>query len=150
MSLPTEFDFALIKLGNGATPEVFTAICGLQDATINRTVNTQDRFVRDCTAPGSVPERLVKVTGRQTDITGTGLTNADEVAGVEAALGAVKNYKIEVYKDLGPDDPAGELLGTWAGAFVLTAANNTIPREASASFEITLVSNGAVTWTAAP
>lgn len=148
MSLPTEFDFALVKMGDGADPEVFTTVCGLQDATVNRTVNTQDRFVRDCTKPGEVPERRVKATGRQSDITGTGLTNADEVTRVEAALGVVKNYKIEVYQDDGTD--AGSLLGTWAGAFMLTSANNSIPRESNAAFELTLVSDGAMTWTAAP
>jgi hypothetical protein len=147
VSLPTEFDFALVKMGDGASPEVFTAICGLQDGTINRTVNTQDRFVRDCAKPGEVPERKVKATGRQTDITGTGLTNADEVARVEAALGEVKNYRVEVYQDDGTD--TGTLLGTWAGPFMLSSANNTVPRESTSSFELTLVSNGATTWTAA-
>lgn len=145
MSLPTEFDFALVKMGNGASPEVFTAVCGLQDATVNRTVNTQDRFVRDCAKPGEVPERKVKATGRQTDITGTGLTNAAEVDRVEDALGLVKNYRVEVYSDNGTD--TGDLLGTWAGPFMLTSANNSIPREGNAAFELTLVSDGAVTWT---
>ena len=147
MSLPTEFDFALIKLGDGADPEVFAAICGLQDATVNKTVNTNDRFVRDCTKPGEVPQRRVKATGKQTDITGTGLTNATEVATVEAALGVVKNYEVEVYADNGTD--TGSLLGTYAGPFMMTAANNTIPREANSAFELTLVSDGAVTYTAA-
>ena len=148
MSLPVEFDFALIKLGNGATPEVFTAICGLQDATINETVNTNDRFVRDCAKPGEVPQRRVKATGKQTDITGTGLTNADEVDNVRGALGVVNNYKIEVYQDDGTD--TGTLLGTYAGPFMMTAANNTIPREGNAAVELTLASDGAVTWTPAP
>ncbi len=148
MSLPVEFDFALVKMGNGATPEVFTTVCGLQDATVNRTVNTQDNFVRSCIAPGSVPERRVKATGRQSDITGTGLTNKDEVTRVEAALGIVKNYRIEVYEDNGTS--TGLLLGTWAGPFMMTSANNSIPRESNAAFELTLVSDGAMTWTAAP
>ena len=148
MSLPVEFDFALVKMGNGASPEVFTTVCGLQDATVNRTVNTQDRFVRDCGKPGEVPERKVKATGRQTDITGTGLTNAAEVDRVEDALGLIKNYRVEVYSDNGTD--TGDLLGTWAGPFMLTSSNNSIPREGNAAFELTLVSDGAVTWTVAP
>jgi len=148
MSLPTEFDFALVKMGNGASPEVFTAICGLQDGTINRTVNTQDRYVRDCVKPGEVPERKVKATGRQTDITGTGLTDKAEVTRVEAALGVVKNYKVEVYADNGTD--TGLLLGTWAGPFMLLSSNNSVPRDGTASLELTLASHGAVTWTAAP
>lgn len=148
MSLPNEYDFALIKMGDGEGPEVFTAICGIQDVTVNEVVNTTDRYVRDCDAPGAVPQRRPKATGRQTDITGTGFTNADTVDDVRAALGVVKNYQVEVYNDDGTDE--GELLGTYAGAFMMTANNNTIPRDGDATAEITLASDGAVTFTAAP
>ncbi|UPT53050.1 major tail protein [Synechococcus phage Yong-M3-232] len=149
MSLPTEFDFALIKMGDGATPtEVFTTICGLQDATLNETVNTNDRFVRDCTKPGEVPQRRVQATGKQTDITGTGLTNADNIADVRAALGVSKNYQIEVYQRDGTDE--GSLLGTFAGAFVMTSSNLNVTLDTPGSAEITLASDGALTYTAAP
>lgn len=149
MSLPTEFDFALIKMGDGATPtEVFTTICGLQDATLNETVNTNDRFVRDCAKPGEVPQRRVQPTGKQTDITGTGLTNADNIASVRAALGVSKNYRIEAYKRDGTD--AGKLLGTFSGPFVMTSSNLNMTLDTPGSAEITLASDGAVTYTAAP
>lgn len=148
MSLPTEFDFALIKLGDGGGPEVFTAICGVQDGSINETVNTADRFVRDCATPGAIPNRRVKVTGKQVDITGTGFTNETEVATVRAALGASKNFQIEVYQDDGTD--TGLLLGTFAGPFVMTAANWNIPRDGEASFEFTAASDGTLTYTTAP
>lgn len=147
MSLPTEADFALIKIGDGESPEVFTAACGIQDVTINRVANTSDRFVRDCTKPGEVPNRKVKTTGKQLDITGGGLTDKAHVDIFDDALGKVKNYKVELYADDGTD--AGDLIGTVAGAFVMTAANMNIPREADASAEITLASHGAWTWTAA-
>ena len=148
MSLPTEADFALIKIGDGESPEVFTTACGIQDVTINRVANTSDRFVRDCTKPGEVPNRKVKTTGKQLDITGSGLTDQAHVDTFDDALGKVKNYKVELYADNGTD--AGDLLGTVAGAFVMTAANMNIPREADASAEITLASHGAWTWTVAP
>lgn len=147
MSLPTEFDFALIKIGDGGGTEVFTAVCGVQDGTINETVNTADRFVRDCATPGAIPNRRVKVTGKQVDITGTGFTNATEVATVRAALGVSGNYEVEVYKDDGTN--TGELLGTFDGPFVMTAANWNIPRDGDASFEFTLASDGAFGYTAA-
>lgn len=148
MSLPTEFDFALIKMGDGATTEVFTTICGLQDATINETVNTTDRFVRDCATPGIVPQRRVQSTGKQTDVTGTGLTNADNIAAVRAAMGVSKNYRIEGYKRDGTD--TGELLGTFTGPFVMTSNNLSLTLDTPGSAEITLASDGAVTYTAAP
>jgi hypothetical protein len=149
MSLPVEFDFALIKMGNGATPtELFETICGMQDVTLNETVNTNDRFVRDCAKPGEVPQRRVQPSGKQTDMTGTGLTNAENIADVRAALGVSKNYRVEVYKRDGTD--TGELLGTFAGPFVMTSANLNMSLETPGSAEITLASDGAITYTAAP
>lgn len=147
MSLPTEIDFAIVKMGDGEATETFTAICGLEDVSINETVNTTDRFVRDCAKPGEVPQRKVKTNGQQTDITGSGLSNADETVSLRAALGKAKNYTIETYKDDGTD--TGELLGTYTGEFVMTAKNLSLTREGAASAEITLASNGAVTYAAA-
>lgn len=148
MSVPTEADFVLIKFGDGATPtEVFTAICGIQDATINRTVQTQDRFVRDCAKPGEIPYRKVKVTGRQLDITGAGLTDKASIATLNTALGVAKNMKAEVYAADGTD--AGLLQGTFAFNGVLTSAGMGVPRNADAASDITVASNGAWAWTAA-
>lgn len=146
MSVPTEADFALVKLGDGATPtEVFTAVCGIQDATINRTANTTDRFVRDCAKPGEIPYRKVKVTGRQLDITGAGLTDKANIATLDAALGVKKNMQVELYQDDGTD--TGTLMGTFALNAVLTAANLSVPREGVSAGEITIASNGEWEWT---
>lgn len=147
MSVPNEADFAIIKIGDGATTEVFTIACGLQDVNINQVANTSDRFVRDCAKPGEVPNRKVKTTGKQLDVTGSGLIDKAQVAIFIAALGLSKNYKVELYKDDGTDN--GTLLGTYAAPFVMTASNMSIPREGNGSAEVTLASNGAWTWTAA-
>jgi hypothetical protein len=148
MTYPTEIDWALIKMGDGATPtEAFVLLCGMQDATVNTTAQTQDRYVRDCAKPGSVPKRKVKVTGLGQAITGTGLTNADNIDDLQAALGRHKNFKIEAYADDGTD--AGHLLGTFAGNYVMTAHNLNLQRENAGSSEITLASDGDWTWTPA-
>ena len=148
MSLPTEADFAIIKIGDGATPtEVFAIACGIQDVTINQAVGTQDRFSRDCAKPGEIPNRKVKATGKSLDVTGSGLIDKAQIAIYNSALGVAKNYKIEVYADDGTD--TGTLLGTIAGSFMMTASNMSIPREGTASAEVTLANNGAWTWTAA-
>lgn len=149
MSFPTEADFALIKIGDGATPtEAFVVACGIQDVNINRVANTSDRFSRDCAKPGSIAVRKSKTNSKQLDITGSGLIDKAHIKIFEDALGvASKNYKIELYQDNGTD--AGVLMGTFAGAFNMTAANMSIPREGAASAEVTLANNGAWTWTAA-
>lgn len=148
MSVPVEADFALIKIGDGATPtEVFATLCGMKDVNINRTASTSDRFVRDCAKPGKTPTRKVRITGKQLDVTGSGLINKDDIAAFDAALGVVGNYKIELYQDDGTD--TGDLMGTYAAAFAMTAANQSISEGGDASAEVTLASHGDWTWTAA-
>lgn len=51
MSEPRTFEFDVIKVGNGATPEVFTKLCGIQTTGFNRNVQTSDRYVRDYDSP---------------------------------------------------------------------------------------------------
>jgi hypothetical protein len=148
MSVPNEADFALIKIGNGATPtEVFSAICGIEDVSVNKNAQTSERFRRDCAKPGIPGVRKIKSTGKTMTISGSGGVDKANVATFEAALGVVKNYKIEFYKQDGSD--AGVLYGTYAGAFMLTADNTSIASQGDSSGEITLESDGAWTWTAA-
>lgn len=147
MSLPTEVDFALIKIGDGGGPETFTQLCGITDVTINTQAQSNDRYVRDCSRPGEVPFRRTKVTGKALDISGSGLSNADQIAVLQAALGQVGNFNVELYQEDGTD--AGTLLGTVAGAFRLTASNLTIPRDNPASAQVNLASDGTWTYTAA-
>ena len=147
MSLPNEADFALVKMGDGASPEVFTTICGLTDVTINRSAASNDRYVRDYTKPGEVPNRTQQITGKSLDVSGSGLSNVDTIDDFENALGMLKNYKVELYRRDGTD--AGELLGTLAMASHMTAANMSVPADSPASADITLPSHGAWTYTAA-
>ena len=147
MSLPNEASFAVLKMGDGAGPEVFTVTCGIQDINLNQIANTTDRLVRDCTKPGEVPNRKVKVTGKQADITASGLTDKAQIETLGDALGQIGNWKVELLQDDGTD--SGLLLGTYAGSFALTAFNKSVPREGDSTVELTLASNGAWTWTAA-
>lgn len=147
MSLPTEIDFAIIKMGDGAGTEVFSIICGLTDVTINQSAQTSDRYVRDCAKPGETPIRKIKTGGKMLEVSGSGVSNAEQIDDLLTALGKYKNYKIECYTDDGTD--AGDLLGTFAGAFVLTASNLSVPREGASQAQVTLANHGPWTWTAA-
>lgn len=147
MSYPTEADFALIKVGDGESPEVFTIACGIDTVSVNTVANTTDRFRRDCAKPGQVPIRKVKTTGRQQDITGSGIIDKAQIATFQAALGFSQNYKVELYQADGTD--TGDLMGTFAGAYVMTAANLNISQDGDSSAEITLASDDLWTWTPA-
>ena len=54
MSAPTAFDFAQIKIGDGATPtEAFTLICGIETVGLSEAAQTSERQLRDCAAPAT-------------------------------------------------------------------------------------------------
>lgn len=144
MSLPVEADFAVVKIGDGDSPEVFTILCGMDTVSINRTANTQDRFRRDCAKPGTVPFRRSRTTGKQMDVTSSGAINIPDIATYNAALGVTKNYKIELGKYDGTD--AGTIIHEITGPFNLTAANSSVGDEGTA--EISLASDGIWTETA--
>lgn len=141
MSLPVEADFAVVKIGDGASPEVFTILCGMDTVQINRTANTQDRFRRDCTAPGSVPYRRSRTTGKQMDITASGAINIPDIATYNDALGVTSNYLIELGQYDGTDE--GTIIHEIRGPFNLTSANSSVGDEGTA--QTTLASDGI--WT---
>lgn len=148
MSVPTEFDFAILKIGDGATPtEVFTISCGKQDITLNFAANSTDRFVRDCAKPGEVPFRKTKATGKQLDVTAAGLTDAATFATEIELIGTLANVKVELYADDGTD--GGDLLGTVACNMRVGTLTIGAPREGDSSAEVTLASHGAWTYTPA-
>ena len=147
MSVPTEFDFALLKIGDGASPEVFTISCGKEDITTNFAANSTDRFRRDCTKPGEVPFRVPKVTGKQASVAASGLTDATTFGTEIDLLGTKPNIKVEYYTDDGTD--AGVLLGTLAMNALVTAMSIGAPRNSDSTASINLESNGEWTWTAA-
>lgn len=147
MSLPTEFDFALLKIGDGASPEVFSISCGKQDVSMNFVANSADRFVRDCAKPGEIPFRKAKATGRQADVTATGLTDVSTFGAEVALVGTKQNITVELYADNNTD--SGDLLGTVGMNALITALNIGVSRDGDSTAEIVLASNGAWTWTAA-
>ena len=147
MSYPTEIDAAIIYsvTGTGQTA-VRTILCGIENVTINETANTSDRFRTECDKPGRVPTRSVRTTGIQWDITGSGVSNADQLTALKALLGQHKAYEIDAIKYDGTD--AGDKLGTFAGTGVLTAKNLNLQRSGDSGLEITIAGEGTLTWTA--
>lgn len=150
MAIPQEVDFVTIEAGNGATPEVFTILCGIETASVNQTVNTTDRFRRDCAKPAEIPTRSVRVNSRQWDVTGSGVINTDEFDRFNDLLGVSANYRLVFGKRVQGDTTGqGEQLGTYTGPAVMTAANINMGED-DGTAEITLAGEGELTWTPAP
>ncbi len=147
MSEPTEADFMIVKLGDGESPGVFTAICGIENVSINKAVNANDRYRRDCAKPGIPGARKNRATGKSLTITASGAANVDNIETFEDILGIKRNYQIGLYQTDGSD--AGVLLGTYAGAFMLMSDNMTADPNGDSTGEITLNNDGPWTWTKA-
>lgn len=146
MSYPTDIDAAIIKVGDGAAPEVFTVICGMENATVNQSAGTTDRFRRDCARPGAMPTRSVRVNNISWDVTGSGVANADQIAALKAVLGQHKNYEIDAIKYDGTD--AGQLLGTFSGQGVMTSNNLNLQTSGDSTGEITIAGENDLVWDA--
>lgn len=105
-----------ILLGNGATPEVFTPICGLTTRSITEQVNTNDVFVPDCADPEFVPVRRLVPTGRQWDLAGEGLLNLANWQALRAELGQSSNFRFVVSRPTGSTAD----IGYYSGPAMLT------------------------------
>lgn len=148
MSYPTEIDAAIIYAvtGEGETA-TRTILCGIENVTINETANTRDRTRRDCAKPGQIPRRGVVVLSLQWDVTGSGVSNADNIPAMKALLGKHQAYEIDAIRYDGTD--AGDLLGILAGTGVLTAKNLNLQRDNDSGSEITIAGEGDLVWTPA-
>jgi hypothetical protein len=146
MTYPTEADFGDLKLEATPGSGTFTTICGLEQFQIQRTVNTSDKFRRDCAKPGEVPTRKVKVTGKQFTITANGIFNIDEIDRLDAALGIARDFELDLGQRDGTD--AGEILGTLTFTGVMTTNNSNISTDEGTT-EITVQLDNEPVWTAA-
>ncbi|PTQ13731.1 hypothetical protein CLG96_00145 [Sphingomonas oleivorans] len=151
MSEPTTFEFAVIKVktGPGSTDADYTTICGIQTTGFNRTKQTNDHFVRDCASPARTPERRVRVTGTQRDLTGSGLYNVDQTELINSLEEGRHIFRYIIMDISDPAVAAGTVIGTWEGPGVVTAINLGTTENDDASIELTIASDGAWTYVAA-
>lgn len=126
------FSLFKIELGDGASPEVFAAPCGLNSRGFSRTAATSDTNVPDCDDPDAPSWLERDVVSLSASLSGSGVV-ADEDFDVwdEWFDGAEsKNVKVT--------------LGTrvWIGPMKLSALNVTGERGQRVNFEATLDSDG--------
>jgi hypothetical protein len=134
-----------ILIGNGASPEVFTAVCGLTARGFTHQVNTSDQFVRDCADPEDVPHRRLTVTGEQWDLSGEGLYNRAQAAVIRGAVGVTRTWRFVV------GEPAEDAVedGFYAGPAMLTNLQLGGTDGEFGSVSLAIASDGEWTWTAA-
>lgn len=152
MSYPVEPDYIIVELGDGATPtEAFSVMCGMENASMNETVQSNDRYRRDCAKPAAIPTRKVRVTGKQWDVTANGVINMAEFVRFKAALGVRRNYRFLYgqYDQQAATDTerTGTIYGYKSGPAVMTANNMNVGGDEGTA-EITLAGEDELVWTA--
>lgn len=129
-----------IKLGNAASPEVFTFVCGFRARTFSMSNNEVDTTVPDCDDPGGVVQKTSVPGIADRTFSGSGLFDSDD-AGKSVAdaarLATVNNYQVSV--------PG---YGTFQGPYIITDFSWSGEMEGNMDFSATFKPSGALTFTA--
>jgi Phage tail tube protein len=100
MTQATTYPFSkfLVKIGDGASPEVFTDPCGLTTKGLTRTANLNDTNVPDCDDPDAPSWLGRDVVSYQAAIAGAGVVAQESFANWEEwwNAGETRNVKIEL------------------------------------------------------
>lgn len=128
----------LLKIGDGAGPEVFTTVAGLRARTIS--LNARSVDATDSDSAGRWRELLAGAGVRQASVSGAGVfRDAASDALIRAAFFAqsADNWQLVV-----PD------FGVLEGPFLVAALEYAGEHEGEATYAITLASAGEVTFAA--
>lgn len=140
MSFPAivEGTFVAIQVEDPANPGPPVTLCGLNSHTFTEQVNTRDRFLRDCATPGSIPIRGVAPTGKQWDLSGSGLYNRAQATLVSSLVGVTANYRFYI------GEPADDAVyaSYWEGPAMLTQRQITGGDDGDVAAELTFASDG--------
>ena len=132
-----------LMLGDGATPEVFAALCGVTTRSFTQQANTSDTFTRDCADPEDVPIRRLIVTGKQWSLSGSGTLNRSNLADIQAALALTKSWRFLFTEPA--DDEVYQ--GYYSGPAILTNITITGEDSAYATISLSIESDGEWTFT---
>lgn len=132
----------LVKIGDGADPEVFSNLCGLNSKAMTINNSSIDVTTPDCSTPGGALWTETLNGLKNVTITGDGFfeDSASELRMNTIAMAAdnVGNFTVTV--------PA---FGTYAGAFRIASLEFGGETEGGVTYSLSLESTGAVTFTAA-
>ena len=131
-------DSLLIKVGDAASPEVFTTVGGLRTKSI--TLNSETVDISDADSTSKMRELLEAAGMISFAVSGTGVfkdTASEETVRGFAFAQSIRNYQIVV---------PGQ--GTWEGAFQITQIEFAGEYNGEVTWSISMESAGVVTYTA--
>lgn len=132
----------LVKIGDAASPEVFTNLCGLNSKSLTINNSSIDVTTPDCTTPEGALWTATLAGLKNLGLSGDGFFE-DSVAEARmntVAMAADNSVNMEVVV---PD------FGTYAGAFRIASLEFGGETEGGVTYSVSLESTGTVTYTAA-
>lgn len=128
----------LVQIGDGGTPEVFTAPCALSTKGFNRTASANEFNVPDCDDPDSPVWTERAKSALSAGITGSGTLAKESIDVWEDFLEAVdsRNVRVVIDYSVGPR--------TYEGKYHLTNFSLTGEQDGLIQYEIELASDGPV------
>ena len=107
-------NYADIMFGDGADPEIFTQLCGINTRGITITyANAFELTDYDCADPEDAGQTIRSVGAQDWSITGSGLYNRAQMAAIRALLGTEPNWRFALDE---PGAPAAAVdAGHWQG-----------------------------------
>lgn len=135
----------LLKMGDGVSPEVFTAICTINAArSISGTTATNDFNIPDCLDPDALAFVTREKVSISYSVSGAGILNTPDVEDLTDWLASPDSKNCQIIVDV-PSADGGVI---FEGAFHLTEFQITGDRGGKMEASISLVSDGEVTVTA--
>lgn len=134
-----------VLLGDGASPEVFTAPCGFTERSFSINRELAETNTPDC-ADEDAPSWLERdVTSQSATISGQGVLEATALPQWIEKLGTTESFnaRVELWRE-------GTKVGTWAGAFQLETFETSGTKGERVTVNVTMQSDGAITYTAGP
>jgi len=125
-----------VQLGNGATPEVFTTVCGVTDKGFQRTRQTSDVVVWDCTNPDAPPITESDILSGSWTISIGGQVVLAELDRLEEAYDTPDTWRIVLFST------GTTVVRSYTGTAIMTDFNITANNGSRATVAITLKGDG--------
>lgn len=132
----------LLRVSAGASPDVFSAPCGLTSRGIEFSMSTGETIVPDCASEDAVAwvERTMNAASAQ--ISGSGVLAMDSLDEWRSWFEAAEPRTVQVHLQ----NTTANNGGYWQGDFVLTSFQITGERGGKVQVSISAVNDGKVTW----
>lgn len=144
MAAPTTSNSFLVKLGDGASPEVFSHPCGINAQSVTLTNNTGEQAVLDCADPlGAISgiDRWTETQDTQLSFSGMMSTEAFDTWRAWIDGGTEKNIRIEAFNTTALSG------GYWTLPAILQSLELGRENKGKVTVTATIVGAGARTWT---